>query len=160
MTDTVYLPTLMREHYHREMEMLQLFAEILPIFALCSIPPPPFPIMAPALSVSQNISDTSVSGPPLHLMPGSSGTATSMGSVTPAATLAMPASGHTQTDTPLSGQQKLLSRLGSKLPSYPSAGRGKQSGSMHCSFLRCSETHQCSSYLSVANEHHSVIQQC
>ena len=65
MTDTVYLPTLMREHYRRETETLWLLAEILPIIAPRSIPPPPFPIAAAAPSVSQNISDVSVSGPPL-----------------------------------------------------------------------------------------------
>ena len=121
MTDTVYLPTLMREHYRREMEMLRLFAEILPIIALCSIPPPPFPIAAPAPLASQNISDVSVSGPPLPSMPGSSSTTMGTGPITPAATQVAPASGDTQTETPLSGCQKLLSRLGSKLLSYSSA---------------------------------------
>ena len=93
----------MREHFRRETETLWLFAEILPIIAPCSIPPPPFPIMALAPSASQNISDASVGGPLLPLMSGGSGTATGMGPVTPAATLAMPSSGETQPTVPLSG---------------------------------------------------------
>ena len=44
MMDTVYLPTLMREHFHCQTETLQLFAEILPIIMPCSIPPPPFSV--------------------------------------------------------------------------------------------------------------------
>ena len=95
MTDTVYLPTLMRKHYRHEMETLQLFAEILSIITPCSIPPPPFPIAVPAPLASQNISDVSVSGPPLPSMPGSSGTTMGMGPVTHVATLAVPASGDT-----------------------------------------------------------------
>ena len=90
MTDTIYLPTLMREHYRHETEMLRLFAEILPIIAPCLIPPPPFPIVAPVPSVSQNVSDASV-------------TAMDTGPVTPAATPVMPTSGDTQTDALLSG---------------------------------------------------------
>ena len=119
--ETVYLPTLAREHHHREMEMLCLFAEILPIVAPCSIPPPPFPIAASTPSVSRNISDLSVSGPLLPLMPSGPITATGTGPVTPAATLAMPASVDIRTDVLLSGRQKLLSRLGSKMPSHSSA---------------------------------------
>ena len=121
MMDTVYLPTLMREHYCHETETLRLFAEILPIITPCSIPPPPFPIAAPAPSVSHNISQVSISGPSLPLTPGGSGTTTGMGPVTPAVTLVAPASGDAQTEAPLNGHQKLLSRLGSKLPSYSSA---------------------------------------
>ena len=104
MMDTIYLPTLMREHYRREMEALRLLAEILPIIALCSIPPPPFPIAAPAPLASQNISDVSVSGPPLPSMPGSSSTTMGMGPITPAATPAAPASGDAQTEALLSGR--------------------------------------------------------
>ena len=103
MMDTIYLPTLTREHYRHETEMLRLFAEILPIIAPCSIPPLPFPITAPAPSVPQNVSDVSVSGPPLPLTPGSSGTTMGMGPVAPAATSAMPASGDIWTEAPLSG---------------------------------------------------------
>ena len=111
----------MREHYLHETETLRLFAKILPIIAPCSIPPPPFPIVAPVSSVSHNVSDSSVCGPQPPLMPSCSGTATDMGPITPAATLAMPASGDTQTDARLSGPQKLLSRLSSKMLSYSSA---------------------------------------
>ena len=120
MMDTVYLPTLTREHYCHKTETLQLFAEILPIIAPCSIPPT-FPITAPAPSASQNVSDVSVSGPPLPSMPGSSSTTMGMGPVTSAATPVVPTSGDAWTEASLSGHQKLLSRLSSKLPSYSSA---------------------------------------
>ena len=46
---------------------------------------------------------------------------TGTGPITPAATLATPTSGDTWTDALLSGQQRLLSRLGSTLSSYSSA---------------------------------------
>ena len=121
MMDTIYLPTLTREHYCRDTEMLRLFAEILPIITPCSIPPPPFPIAAPAPLASQNVSDVSVSRPLLPSMPGGSGTTKGTGPITPAATLAAPTSGDARTEAPLSGCQKLLSRLGSKLSSYSSA---------------------------------------
>ena len=120
MTDNIYLPTLTREHLRRETETLWLFAEILPIITQCLIPPLPFPIMAPAPSASQNTSELSIGGPSLPLTPVGSGTATGTGIITPATTLAMTSSWETQPVAPLSGWQKLLSRLGSKLLSYSS----------------------------------------
>ena len=115
MTEAVYLPTMTREHLHCETEILWLFVEVVPILVPCSIPPPPFPTAAWTTSASQNASGTSVGGPLLLLMPGNSGIVTGMGLAAPMATLTTLSSGGTQPEMPLSGQQKLQSRISSKL---------------------------------------------
>ena len=53
---------------------------------------------------------------------------TGLGPIAPAATSAMPTGGDIQTQTPLSGRQKLLSRLGSKLPSSSAPALGMWEG--------------------------------
>ena len=111
MTEAIYLPTMMREHLRRETEMLWLFAEVIPILVPCSIPPPPFPTSALTPSASQDISGTSVGGPSLPLLPGDSSVITGMRLIT----LVTPSSGGTQPGMPLSGRQKLQSRISLKL---------------------------------------------
>ena len=115
MMEAIYLPTMTREHLCCETETLRLFAEVIPILMPCSIPLPPFPTMAQTLSASQIAGGMSIGGPLLLSLPGDSGIVMGMGLVALAATLTTPLSGGTQPGMPLSGQQKLQSRIGSKL---------------------------------------------
>ena len=165
MMDTVYLPTLTREHLCCETGMLQLFAEILPIITLCSIPPPPFPIVAPAPLASQNTSGASIGGsslPLLPLTPGISSTPIGTELVNPAAT---PSSGETQPDALMSSQQKQLSRLSLKQLSYCSAPaigawEGINKAVVCIAPSRDVQKPNDLAALSITDEHCTVIQQC
>ena len=96
MTEAVYPPTMTREHLCRKTEMLQLFAEVIPILAPCSIRPPPIPTTDLTPLAPQNICGASVGEPSLPTTPSSGGM---------------------QPTTPLSSQQRLQSRVGAKLMS-------------------------------------------
>ena len=136
MMEAIYLPTMMREHLHHEIEMLQLFAQVIPILVPCSIPLPPFPTAARTLLASQDASGLSVGRPLLPSLPGNSGTVTGTGLIAPAATPMTPSSGGTQPGMLLSGQQKLQSRIGSKLLSSsmaPVAGTSPSRGAQKSS---------------------------
>ena len=161
MTEAIYLPTVMREYLHRETEMLQLFAEVIPILAPCLIPPPPFPTMGQTLLASQNIGGTSVGEPLLPSLSDDPSTVKVTGSVTRAAIPMTPSSGGTQPSTPLSSQQSWFETV---VMCYSSCrwcmGRSKQGSGSCCSFPGCPEIQRSNDPHSLADEYRPVIQQC
>ena len=116
MMEAVYLPTIMREHLSWEMEMLRLFAKVIPILGPCSIPPPPFPVATQTSSAPKDTGGTSVSEPSIPSLPGDSQDPNkNKEPMTTQPIPATPSSGDVKPSTPLSGWQKLQSRASSKL---------------------------------------------
>ena len=164
MTEAIYLPTMTREHLCHETETLQLFTEVIPILAPCLISPPPFPTMAQMPPASQDAGGTSVGRPSLPLLPGDSGVVTGMGLIALVAALMTPSSGGTQPGMPLSGRQKLQSRLGSKLLSCSTAPvtgawEGVNKVVVCVAQFRDAQKSNNPAALSLADEYCSVIQQ-
>ena len=116
--EAVYLPTMTREHLRQETETLWLFAEVIPILAPCSIPPPPFPTTDLTLPVLQSVHGTIVSKSSLPSLPEDSGTMKGTVPTSCTAVSMISSTEGTQPSTPLSGRQKLQSRLGMKIVSH------------------------------------------
>ena len=118
MTEAVHLPIMTREHLRQETETLRLFAEVIPILAPCSIPPPPFPTADLTLPVLQSVCGTIVSKSSLPFLPEGSGTTKGTEPTSCTAISMISSTEGTQPSTPLSGRQKLQSRLGTKIVSH------------------------------------------